>query len=452
MPINCDLSRYVETANDVYVPLLNCRDRYLLLFGGSGSGKSEEIARRILMRILAGMSKQIKHKVLALRKTQPAVRKSVFSLFGKYIDLWNLRGICQTNRKEMTYRFDGGPMIMCGGLDDVEKVKSIEGLTLVWLEELTEFKVEDFREIDRRLRGEVGTFLQIVMSFNPVEVKWIIDEFFEFDDKMIDGVGVLDITDPERDGRVHRFKKMYEVNGKIIEVCGSSLMTTYKDNRFVDEKYQAVLENLKRKDIVAYRIYALGQWGSPKGLIYEEGVNWKVISRWPKRSDFEKYGYGLDWGYSNSPTGLIELGIIGNEIWERERIYKTKLTNQDIARELVKLGINKSHLICADCAEPKSIDEVKEAGFKIIGCRKGADSIRNGISLVKDYFVNVYGDSENLIKEKRNYKWAENKEGETINEPVDAWNHLMDPERYIVDELCSHRVSTFAFNLGKRYA
>jgi len=127
------------------------------------------------------------------------------------------------------------------------------------------------------------------------------------------------------------------------------------------------------------------------------------------------------------------------------------LTNQDIARECVKLGITRRDTIIADCAEPKSIEEIKRAGLKIVPCRKGADSIRNGISLVKDYFVNVYGDSENLIKEKRNYKWLESKDGEYTNDPVDEWNHLLDPERYVADHWFSHKSTSFSFNLGNRY-
>ena len=449
MPINCDLTEYCSTSNEVYIPALGNRDRYLVMFGGAGSGKSEEVARRWLLRILVGMKKGIRHKILALRKTQPAVRRSVFSLFNKYVDLWNLRDIVHINNKEMTFTFTNGSVILCNGLDDPEKIKSIEGLTGAWLEEATEFLESDFRELDRRIRGKSGTFLQIVVTFNPIEIPWLQEEFFTFKTNE-DGTGTFDVSENASD-RYRRFKKVSMVNGKKMEIHGTTLLTTYHDNRFLDEMYKAVLEGLKHKDVTAYRIYALGQWGSPKGLVYKEGLNWEVCKDWPSNSMFDKHAYGLDFGYSNDPTGIIEMGLIGNEIWERERIYKTGLTNQDIAREFVKLGATHRNLIVADCAEPKSIEEIRRAGLKIVGCRKGADSIRNGISLVKDYFVHVYGDSENLIKEKRNYRWMESKDGEFCNDPVDSWNHLLDPERYVMDNWFSHKSTSFSFNLGNRY-
>lgn len=447
--ISCNLTEYCETANEIFIPALSIRDRYLVLFGGAGSGKSEEVARRWLLRILVGMKKGIRHKILALRKTQPAVRRSVFSLFNKYIDLWNLKNIVHINKKDMTFTFPNGSVILCSGLDDPEKIKSIEGLTGAWMEEATEFSEEDFRELDRRIRGLSSTFLQIILTFNPIEVRWLQEEFFEFKAEE-DGTGLFDISESSSD-RYRKFKKVSLVKGKLQEIHGTSLLTTYEDNKFLDDLYKAVLEDLKRKDMIAYRIYTLGQWGSPKGLVYKEGTNWDVCSEWPSVGSFEKHAFGLDFGYSNDPTGVIEMGLIGEEIWERERVFKPGLTNQDIARELIKCGINRRHRIIADCAEPKSIEEIRRAGFKITPCRKGADSIRNGISLVKDYFVHVYGDSENLIKEKRNYKWLESKDGEYSNDPVDLWNHLLDPERYVTGDWCSHKIKSFSYNLGNRY-
>ena len=450
MPINCNLTEYIGTSNEIYVPALENRDRYMVMFGGAGSGKSEEVARRWLLRILVGMKQGIRHKLLALRKTQPAVRRSVFALFNKYVELWNLKDIVHINRKDMSFTFSNGSVILCMGLDDPEKIKSIEGPTGAWMEEATEFLESDFRELDRRIRGLSGTFLQITITFNPIEVEWIQEEFFKFKEYE-DGTGTFDVSKSDND-RYRKFKKVSIVKGKKMEVFGTSLLTTYEDNKYLDEVYKAVLEDLKRKDITAYRIYALGQWGSPKGLVYKEGLNWEVCSNWPSSSSFEKHSYGLDFGYSNDPTGIIEVGLIGNEIWERERVYKRGLTNQDIARECTKAGITRKDLLIGDCAEPKSIEEIRRAGLKIVPCRKGPDSIRNGISLVKDYFVHVYGGSENLIKEKRNYRWMETKkEGVYSNDPVDSWNHLMDPERYVLDNWFSHKSASFSFNLGNRY-
>ena len=115
--------------NEKYFPLLENHDRYLLLYGGAGSGKSHFVAQKLLVRIIMSMKRGYKEKFLVLRKTQPAVRKSVFALLNHYIDKWELRSIADVNKTDMTLAFNGGSEILCGGLDDPEKLKSIEGVT-----------------------------------------------------------------------------------------------------------------------------------------------------------------------------------------------------------------------------------------------------------------------------------------------------------------------------------
>lgn len=422
-----DLNDLGQATNEAFYPLYKCKDRYLVLWGGAGSGKSYFAAEKILVRCLVGIEHNIKHKFLCLRKTQPATRKSIFALFEEYISNWGLSSIVHTNRTMMEFTFTKGPgtQIICGGLDDPEKLKSIVGVTSVWLEEATEMNVKDFTQVDLRLRGITPSYKQILISFNPIsETNWVKKRFFDSFQKS----DIVNALFPKSERR----KTTMQVRGKAFDVFTTLHHSTYKDNRFIDSQYIAILEDLVNKDRNFHNVYALGKWGVLKGLIYD---NWDTVSKWPDK--FEKHGFGLDFGFSNSPSALIEVGIIGNEIWEREHIYETGLTNQDIAGKMKMCLPDDYNLICADSAEPKSIQEIKNCGWNIFPSNKGKDSVVHGIQLVKQHKVHVLTDSINLIKEKESYKWAEDKDGEIHipEKPVGFMNHLMDAERYIVTKL-----------------
>ena len=450
--IEYDLSRTREAINEIYFPLLYNKDRYMVLYGGAGSGKSHFIAQKYLIRIMVGEAKKtpIKHKILALRKTQPAARRSVFELFGYYIDLWGLKSRCNVNKTDMTITFHrSGSVIICTGLDDPSKVKSIEGLTSIWLEEATEFTHTDFMQLNLRLRGRHRTYLQICISFNPVECEWLQAEFF----KIENSPNLTDISDSLHT-RYRRLEKILEVEGKKISLKSVVLLTTYGDNKFLDNAQKAEIEDLINKDLTWYHIYALGQWGKPKGVVFVEGLNWDVTTKWPTILEQRHHGYGLDFGYANHPTGLVEICILQNQIdvFAKELLYDTGLTNQDISTKMDLFGIKHRDRIIADSAEPKSIEEIRREGFRRIGpATKGRDSILNGISAIKECKIHVYHESRFLLKELRNYKWIENKDLELQNVPEDKWNHLIDPLRYILVFFKGLQPRGVILNLGNRY-
>ena len=165
--ITVDLRDIRRIVNDVYYSLLSNYDRYLVLYGSAGSGKSHFAAQKILFRILLGMERGVTHTFLVLRKTAPAARKSLIALFRHYISEWGLGRLVRYNKGDMVFEFVNGARILAGGLDDPEKIKSIEGLTGAWLEEATEFDEQDFMQVDLRLRGRVATYKQIMLTFNP---------------------------------------------------------------------------------------------------------------------------------------------------------------------------------------------------------------------------------------------------------------------------------------------
>ena len=142
----------------------------------------------------------------------------------------------------------------------------------------------------------------------------------------------------------------------------------------------------------------------------------------------KRIGTGLDFGFTNDPTAVIDVYQDGNTLILHERLYSTGLTNPDIGEELDKLNVET---IIADSAEPKSIEELFRLGHNVKPARKGPDSIRQGIDIMRRHKLLVTADSTQLQKELRAYRWEQDKNGRNLNRPVDKDNHGIDAVRYV---------------------
>ncbi|MBO5394163.1 MAG: PBSX family phage terminase large subunit, partial [Pseudomonas sp.] len=224
--------KHVKDMSPAFVPLFVDQSRYQVAWGGAGSGKSHIVARKLLYRILKESGTH--HNFLIIRKVDRTIKRSVFTLMRNLISRWRLTSEFDVNLTDKTIIYKpNGSQFMFSGLDDVEKLKSIEGVTSIWCEEATELTQEDFEQLDLRLRGEHGCLKQIILTLNPISEQHWIKKIF-FDDPM---QGVF------------------------------TLHTTYLDNAFIDAEYKMVMENKKKTNPRYYNIYALGNWGTAEGLI-----------------------------------------------------------------------------------------------------------------------------------------------------------------------------------------
>jgi len=407
-----------ETCNDQLWDLVKCHDRYLLPYGGGGSGKSHEVAQKILLRIEKAVLHGYHEGFLCLRKTSPAVKASIFRLFKIYIDLWGLEGV-KSNKTDLSYTWPGDQFISCGGLDDPEKVKSVERITGVWMEEATQFTLNDFRQLDLRLRGEdIVSYFQIIMSFNPMDdASWINDEFFDSEK-----APKLESWSNGNSFRVMKTITIEELD-KEIEMYATAIHSTWRDNKWVDDQYVAMLAALKDSDPEKYSIYDQGLWTALAQRIY---VNYEEISedQWP--DTFDEVFYGLDFGYV-SPTAMLMIGLKDGAVYEKEVIYEAELNNSDRIALMEWLGVDKNDEIFADPSEPELIDEIYDAGFNI---HPANNSVVPGIDLVNRTRVKILTTSLNHLKEKRSYQRKVDKNGHTKEDPVKENDHLQDAERY----------------------
>lgn len=402
-----DLAKFrahVKDKSPSFVPLFTNKCRYEIPWGGAGSGKSHIVARKILYRLLK--ESHVKHNFLVIRKVDRTIKRSVFALVKNIISIWGLANEFDINLtdKTMVYK-PTGSQIMFSGLDDVEKLKSIEGVTSIWCEEATELTQEDFEQLDLRLRGNTGALKQITLTFNPIsEQHWIKKVFF---DDPIEGV--------------------------------FTLKTTFLDNSFIDDEYKMVMENKKKTNLRYYNIYALGNWGVADGLIFNN-VSTRLIR--PDEVQGLEYVQGLDFGYTNDPSAFNQtyIDMKNKKIFVYDGFYRKGMSNAEIAQE-IKTLLGHRHLTTADSSEPKSIDYIKTKGVNIRGAMKGPGSISTGIDFLLEFEIIVNAHLVEFMVEFSNYCWGTDKDGKATNKPADDFNHFIDGLRYA----CEHHTRNNGF-------
>ena len=399
------------------------QSRYRVLKGGKGSKKSTTTALNLIYRLM----KYPQSNLLVVRAVMNTHRDSTFAQLKWAQEKLGVSHLWQNNVSpmEMTYT-PTGQKILFRGFDDVLKLASTtvsKGyLCWVWIEEAFELPSEaDFDKLDLSVpRGNIpdSLFKQTTLTFNPwSETHWLKKRFFDSTRK--------------------------DVN---------TYSTNYLCNEFLDATDRAVFEHMRETNYRKYAVAGLGEWGIAEGLVYE---NWEVLEfdigkdgtpvdvgrtvgdAGPYSGWQYKHFFGLDYGYTNDPTAFIAFvaNPVTKEIFIYDEHYETKMLNSDIARMITAKGYAKER-IRADCAEPKSNDDLRRMGIqRIMPSVKGKDSILNGISQIQEYKIYVHPRCENTIHELSNYRWKVDKSENGINQPEDTDNHLMDALRYAMYDM-----------------
>lgn len=408
----CQCCRCGSIAYDWYKPLLvgqgyddfwNFKGRFCVCKGSRGSKKSKTAA----LWHIAHMMMYPEANTLVVRKTERTLKDSCFA------DLkWAIHRLgvdnewkCTTNPLEIT-RKSTGQKILFRGCDDALKLTSITVpygcLCWVWVEEAYQITREkDFDTINESIRGEIpdGYFKRFTITFNPwTDKHWLKKRFFDVPDN---------------------FDKL-------------SMTTNYTINEWLDDSDRRVFEDMRKNNPTRYRVAGLGDWGVADGLIYENWIEEYFDVEAIRRKRGVKAGFGLDFGYSTDPAALccFFLDDAEKKIYVFDELYQTKLTNQELADRIADMG-HKKETIIADSAEPKSIEELRQAGITHVRpARKGADSINHGIQLVQNYRIIAHPQCVNFITEISSYCWDEDRNGNKLSRPAPGYDHLMDSLRY----------------------
>jgi phage terminase large subunit len=373
------------------------RKKYVVIRGGQGSAKTISI----LILLINHASRKPNRYIYIVSAELTKMRDTVIKDFVNV-----MREACIFDESRFLagreYRFPNGSNIKFIGLDKEDVGKGLRS-HVVYFNEVNKVNQETFRQMASRSD-------KIFMDYNP-DAEFYVDidiipradcDFLQLtfkDNEML--------KSGERDEIINYYNQGYNTDGSI------------------KNKYYANL----------WQVYGLGNIGNLQGVIFE---NWISVNEIPKDAEF--ISYGMDFGFTNDPTTLVAMYRYNSGLYLKELIYETKLTNSDIIIKLNKLGISKQQMIIADCAEPKSIEDLRRAGFRIEPAKKGADSVKNGIDALQQYPIFITADSLNGMREARNYRWATDREGKQLNIPEDSNNHFWDATRYAGNRL---KKSTF---------
>lgn len=292
--------------------------------------------------------------------------------------------------------------------DQKSKLKSLASYNCVIIEEADEVSEEDFQQLDDSIRT-MKSDIKIVLLLNPPHKDhWIIKRWFN-------------LVETDQDGfYIPELKKDVDDTTYIH--------TTYKDN--ITNINKSTLNNFAmyaERDPEHYRSMILGLVSEGrKGVIFQ---NWKPMSAAEYEELDHDVSYGLDFGFSNDPTTLIEVKKHKNKVYLKELIYETGLLDEDTSQKMSTLGVNRLSAIYSD-RDPKTIAQLRKMGWNVKGAPKGKDSVKNGVSKLLEKDVYYVDTSLNIITEKENYVWKLDRDKRPTNEPVDKFNHAIDAIRY----------------------
>ena len=401
-----DITVDPKVFNSAYLPYLNDDTRIQIFFGGSSSGKSVfVVGQRVVWDLLQG-----ERNYLILRNVARTSRQSTFNEVQKIIINWGVSDLFKINKTDMVVTCRNGYQALFSGLDDVEKLKSITPskgvITDVLIEEATEVTTaSNIKQLNKRLRGQSKVTKRLMMLFNPImKSHWIFKEFF---------LGKFNDGDTEyRDDRL------------LIR------HTTYQDNAFLEPDDIYELEN--ETDPYFHAVYTLGHWGTLGDIIF---TNWHVEDLSGHIPRYDDIRNGLDFGFSPHPMAYNRTHYDGMRkiIYIFQELHEFELTNPDIA-DLLRPIVGDELVVC-DSAEPKSIRELRNLGINAVGAEKGPDSINHGIQWLKQHTIIIDQGCQETINEFQLYQFAKNKQGETLDKPVDRHNHHIDELRYQFEDV-----------------
>ena len=359
--------------------LKQLRKRIRIVQGGTSSSKTFTIIPFLINYAIKNPNSEIS----VVSESIPHLKRGALKDFLKIMDWVGNFNPNNFNKSNLTYKFANGSYIEFFSADQPDKLRGARR-DILFINECNNVSFESYQQL------AIRTKKFIYLDYNPTNEFWVHTEL------------------------------MQDENSDFV-------ILTYKDNEALDPAIVKEIEKAKVKAETSsywenwWKVYGLGQIGPLEGVIFN---NWQTIDVIP--NDARLLGYGLDFGYSNDPTAIVEVYKWNDKRIVNEICYQKELSNSQIA----KLIPSKMPVYC-DSAEPKSIAELTKLGVRAFGVTKGPDSINFGIQTMQSQEYLITKHSTNLINELRKYAWDKDKKtGVKLNRPIDDFNHAIDSLRY----------------------
>ena len=323
--------------------------------------------------------------VSIVRKTLPAVKRSVYRDFVEIMTDWGLWDSHFMNRSDFIYTFPNGSWIEFFSCENEQKLRGPKR-KILFVNEANELSFIEWQQLQMR------TTLFSIMDYNP------------------------------------SFSEEHWINQVNQEPKTMFWISTYKDNPFLEKKVIDEIESLQWKAPALWQVYGLGQRAIIEGLVFE---HFDLVDYIPIQAERHRF-VGMDFGYTNDQTAIIAVHFWNDNLYLDEICYRTHMLTNEIIAQLKRIEWGPE--IISESADPRLVDEIRNAGLDINKVNKYAGSIQAGIMKMLQYHIYITKRSVNLIREFRNYTYRQDKEGHFTNEPIDAYNHGIDAVRYVILE------------------
>ena len=370
--------------------------RWEFWYGGAASSKSYSITQKLIIRCC-----REKITIAVCRRYGSTLRNSCFSLFKEILAKWKLTPYVKIKETDMTIEFPNGSKIIHLGLDDEQKLLSINNIGCFWIEEAFEVSKEIVEQINLRMRAKVDN-QQIIMSWNPISKNsWIYD--------------FVEVNPPENSIKLH---------------------FTFKDNPFLSQAYIDAMEDMRVRNPAKARVYYYGDWGvNPEGLVL---TNWRC-------EDFDamklaaaglEHRVGMDIGYIDPSAVINTLYDRKNKtIYVFEEFYKRGCQLSDLSSAIKDMNIGKTKVF-VDAAEPRTIQFFKNENINAVACKKGRDSVKAGLRFLQDNLIIVHPSCKDFIRECENFSYIKSKQtGEWTEDTTHEFSHAIDAARYAYSDI-----------------
>ena len=383
--------------------------RYISSCGGTRSGKTYSILQTFILALVEEVNKGKPASINSVvSESMPHLQRGAIRDFKQIMDVEGLWEDARWNETQHTYTWSNGSILEFFSVDNAGKVHGSARDRLM-INESQNIPYDIARQLFVRTRG------LIVCDYNPTHSFWL--------------------------------NEIVEARPNCI-----TLHSTYKDNEFLSPEQIQEIEDAGKNDPNWAKVYIEGKIGTLDGLIYD----FELCDSLPVKEEMDHLVeiQGIDFGFTNDPTARVQVIADPRKkiLWVRQRTYKTHMQNRHIIQDLLEDGVGNRVEIYADCAEPKSIADIKEAGFNVIPCDKSApvksDKLKFQLQWMQGWKLYVTKDSIDLIRELRNYVWAKDKDGNPLNEPIDKFNHCFTGDTLIETENGLKRIDSI--KVGER--
>lgn len=395
-------------AKKLFVPkfyplLFDYSHRWEVYMGSAGSSKSYFATQKIIVRCCREPI-----KVLVCRRYGSTLRNSCFSLFKDLLAKWKLLPHVKIRETDFNIQFPNGSEIIFLGLDDEQKLLSINNISCIFIEEAFEVSRDVVEQLNLRMRGNTLN-QQIIMCFNPIsQNSWLYD---------------FCVKNPPESFIFHH--------------------STYKDNPFLPAEYVRSLDEMESRNPAKYRVFGRGEWGiNPDGLVIQ---NWKAEDFNPMTlaATGLEHRAGMDLGWIDKSAVIDTLYDRQNKtIYVFNEFYKSGCQLSELADAIKDMNLTKSR-IYVDAAEPRTIQYFRSEGINATPCAKGKDSVKAGLMFLQDHLIIVHPSCTNFITELENFSYIKSKQtGEWTEDTTHEWSHAIDACRYAFSDIYTNKKLT----------